>query len=166
MRAAIVAMSPQRVIGLDGRLPWHYPSDLKRFRKRTLWATIIMGRKSWESLGKKPLPKRRNIVVTSNHLTGVETFSSINTALEKADDNIWFIGGAMLFETALPYCDFVDITHIPDQVFSNKAVYFPELDPDDWEAGPIIPFKEDDRLTQQTFYLQSSQFHLLPERQH
>jgi len=156
VRAAIVAMSPQRVIGLDGKLPWHYPSDLKRFRKRTLGTTIIMGRKTWESLGEKTLPKRRNIVITNSHLTGVETFSSINTALEQCDDDIWFIGGAMLYETALPYCDFVDITHIPDQVFSKRAVYFPELDLDDWEAGPIIPFTEDDRLTQQTFYRQSS----------
>jgi dihydrofolate reductase len=149
-------MSPQRVIGLDGKLPWHYPSDLKRFRKRTLGTTIIMGRKTWESLGEKTLPKRRNIVITSSHLTGVETFSSINTALEKCDNDIWFIGGAMLYESALPYCDFVDITHIPDQVFSNRAVYFPELNLDDWTAGPITPFSEDDRLTQQTFYRQGS----------
>ena len=67
MIAAIVAMSPERVIGLDGNLPWHYPVDLKRFRNVTLGTTVIMGRKTWESLNSKALPKRRNIVITRRH---------------------------------------------------------------------------------------------------
>jgi len=152
MRAAIVAMSSTRVIGLDDRLPWHYPIDLKRFREKTLGTTIIMGRKTWESIGAKTLPERRNIVITSGCVSGVESFSSIEDALQECDKDVWFIGGGSLYETALQYCDLVDITHVPNQVFSNNAVYFPELHPDHWQAGPIMPFADDHRLRHQTFY--------------
>ena len=152
MIAAIVAMSPTRVIGLDGYLPWHYPVDLKRFRDKTLGTTVIMGRKTWESLNSKALPKRRNIVITKKHLPNIETYISISTALSNCQGQVWFIGGGQLYAAALTYCDLIDVTHVPDQIFSDNAVYFPELDPSLWEAGPIIPLAEDVRLTQQNYY--------------
>ena len=152
MRAAIVAMSPARVIGVGGVLPWHYPADLRRFKERTLGATIIMGRLTWESIGCKKLPKRRNVVITGTQLPHVETFLSIDKALLHCDGPIWFIGGAKLYESALSYCDLVDITHVPDQVLSESAVYFPELSPTEWRHGPMNPMEGDHRLKQQCYY--------------
>jgi dihydrofolate reductase len=152
MRAAIVAMSPARIIGRNGILPWHYPADMRRFKQRTLGATIIMGRRTWESIGCKSLPKRRNIVITGADLPHVETFLSIDEALLHCDDQVWFIGGAMLYEAALSYCDLVDITHVPDQVPLKTAVYFPELHPAEWRPGPVHPMAEDYRLKQQIYY--------------
>ena len=145
-------MSPARVIGVDGALPWHYPADLRRFKELTLGATIIMGRLTWESIGCKSLPKRRNIVITGTELPHVETFPSIDEALLHCDDPIWFIGGAKLYESALSYCDLVDITHVPDQILSDSAVYFPELSSAEWRPGPINPLKGDDRLKQQCYF--------------
>ena len=152
MRAAIVAMSPTRVIGAGGVLPWHYPADLKRFKQRTLGTTIIMGRRTWESIGCKTLPKRRNIVITSALLLNVETFPSIDDALLHCDGQTWFIGGAMLYETALSYCDLVDITYVPDRVLVQNAAYFPELSTVDWRPGPVHPIADDHRLKQQCYY--------------
>ena len=145
-------MSPARVIGVNGALPWHYPADLRRFKERTLDATIIMGRLTWESIGCKKLPKRRNVVITSTQLPHVETFLSIDKALLHCDGPIWFIGGAKLYESALSYCNLVDITHVPDQVLSESAVYFPELSPGEWRPGPLNPMAEDHRLKQQCYF--------------
>ena len=148
-------MSPARIIGVDGALPWHYPADLRRFRERTLGTTIIMGRLTWESIGRKKLPKRRNLVITSIQLPHVETFHSIDEALLHCDGPIWFIGGAKLYESALSYCDLVDITHVPDQILSERAVYFPLLSPSEWRPGPMNPMEEDNRLKQQCYFRQT-----------
>ena len=145
-------MSPARVIGVDGALPWHYPADLRRIKERTLGATIIMGRLTWESIGCKSLPKRRNIVITGTQLRHVETFLSIDDALLNCDDPIWFIGGAKLYKSAISYCDLIDITHVPDQIISESAVYFPELSPAEWRPGPMVPIVGDHRLKQQCYF--------------
>ena len=92
----IVAMSENRVIGRDNRLPWHLPADLKRFKQLTTGHTVIMGRKTHESIG-KPLPQRRNIIVTRNatyRAEGAETASSLDSAiaLAKHDEEIFIIG--------------------------------------------------------------------------
>lgn len=145
-------MSPARVIGANGTLPWHYPADLRRFKERTLGATIIMGRLTWESIGCKKLPKRRNVVITTAQLPHVETFLSIDEALLLCDGPIWFIGGAKLYESALSYCDLVDITHVPDEILSESAAYFPELSPVEWRPGPLNPMADDHRLKQQCYF--------------
>ena len=72
MRAAIVAISPERVIGIDGELPWHYSADLRRFKRLTMGTTVIMGRRTWESIGSRPLPGRHNIVITKNPLPDID----------------------------------------------------------------------------------------------
>ena len=154
MRAAIVAVSPTRVIGVNGVVPWYYPADLRRFKRLTLGSTIIMGRGTWESIGSKVLPKRRNIVITSSELIDAETYPSVNKALRNCDGDIWFIGGAQLYVTALEYCDLVDMTYVPDHIESERAVYFPALDPVEWRAGLIAPMAEDPGLKQQRFYRQ------------
>ena len=76
-RGIIAAVSPESVIGLDGKIPWHYSADLKRFKRVTMASTLIMGRLTFESMGSRPLPGRRNIVITKASLDNVECFATI-----------------------------------------------------------------------------------------
>jgi dihydrofolate reductase len=117
----IWAEAADRVIGLDGELPWHLPEDLKRFKELTMGSTVVMGRRTWESLPEKfrPLPGRRNVVVThqtSYDAPGAEVVSSLEDALKPADGDVWVIGGASLYEQALPHADRVVRTRIHVQV--------------------------------------------------
>ncbi|MGH9333165.1 MAG: dihydrofolate reductase, partial [Vicinamibacteria bacterium] len=100
-RGILAAVSPEGVIGLDGRIPWHYSADLKRFKKLTLGTTVIMGRLTWDSLAKKPLVGRRNVVITRSKLDGVESFPSLEAALATCEGDVWFIGGAGIFEESM-----------------------------------------------------------------
>lgn len=145
--SAIVAINPDRVIGVDGGLPWHYSEDLKRFKRLTLGGTIIMGRHTWESIGGRPLPGRRNLVLTHQTLDGVETFSRIEEALSSCDGDVWFIGGGQVYAAALPFCQRVDVTFVPDLVGGDNLVYFPELDPEKWLAGERRVLEGDPRLS-------------------
>jgi dihydrofolate reductase len=151
IRAAIVAMSAERVIGQAGSLPWYYPEDLKRFKGLTLDTTIIMGRRTWESIGSKALPGRQNKVITRATLNHVPCFASVEAALDSCSGDIWFIGGAQLYTEALEYCNFVDVTWVPDHVEGENLVYFPELDRSQWGAGPRLAFATDPRLACQRF---------------
>lgn len=103
----IVAASENNVIGKDNTLPWHLPDDLKYFRKVTKGHTVVMGRKTYESIG-KPLPERRNIVIstTVKKIPGCEVFPSLGVALEELSlahehDEVFIIGGARMFQEAL-----------------------------------------------------------------
>ena len=94
---AIVAMSLNRAIGKDNKLPWHLPEDLKWFKKLTTGNVIIMGRKTWESIG-KPLPNRESIVVTRSSIPGIRTTTSLKEIDPNSDSRDYFIiGGAQLF---------------------------------------------------------------------
>ena len=151
-RAAIVAMTSDRVIGRDGTLPWHYSEDLKRFKRLTLDSTIVMGRNTFESIGAKPLPKRDNRVVTRSRFDNVTCFESLESAVAGCQRDIWFIGGAKLYAAALDYCDFIDVTWVPDTVSGESLVYFPELNEAHWREGSRTPLQEDSRLVCQRFY--------------
>ncbi len=152
----IVAMTTDGVIGLNGTMPWHYTADLKRFKRLTLNSSVIMGRKTWDSLPIRPLPKRQNIVVTRNSKPKCEHYSSLELAIEHATrEEMWFIGGAELFALSVDYCNFMDITYVPDQIASQNCVYFPSIDWSRWHHGPKIRSQEDDRLVHQKIYLQS-----------
>lgn len=169
VRAMIAAVSPEGAIGLDGRIPWHYSTDLKRFKRLTAGATVIMGRRTWESMGSQPLPGRRNIVITSRDLPAVpqrsaappngaassprpETFPSIEAALATcADEDVWFIGGAGIYAAAMAFADRIELTYVPDLVADSAAVRFPPIDPAEWTAGPRVAFRDDSRLERQTF---------------
>lgn len=112
---AIVGMASNRVIGKDGTLPWRLPEDLKFFKKTTLGHPILMGRKTFDSIG-KPLPGRRNIVLsrTMEPREGVEVIHKLS-ALEnlcEADEEVFLIGGAQLFEELLPDCAGMYLTWI------------------------------------------------------
>ena len=148
---AIVAMTCDGVIGVDGKLPWHYSEDLKRFKRLTLGSTIIMGRITWESIGSKPLPGRHNIVISRQKLEGVDCYPSIEKALANCAKPIWFIGGGQIYTAALSYCEVLDVTCVPDQIDNTDAVRFPELDMSEWNVGPIVVDEHDGRLSHRTY---------------
>ena len=113
---AIVAMSLNRAIGKDSKLPWHLPEDLKWFKKLTTGHVIIMGRKTWESIG-KPLPNRESIVVTRSEIPGVRTVRDLREIDPSGDARDYFvIGGAQLFEEALPLCSDLFLTLVKREV--------------------------------------------------
>jgi dihydrofolate reductase len=133
----VVAVAENGVIGRDGGLPWHIPSDLKRFRAITMGHPLIMGRKTWDSLPKKPLPGRQNIVISRQkalNAPGADVVASFAEALEKArslsSSEIHVIGGARVFEEALAIADRVYLTRIAAR--PEGDTFFPELDPAIW----------------------------------
>jgi len=135
LRAIIAAVSQDGAIGLRGSIPWHYSADMRRFKRLTTGATVIMGRLTFESMGSRPLPGRRNIVITRRRLPGVETYPSIEAALEAcADDDVWFIGGRRIYEAAMAHADVIDLTIVPERVADPEAVRFPEVDEAVWQA--------------------------------
>lgn len=130
----IVARARNGVIGRDNTLPWRLPEDLAHFKRTTMGAPIIMGRKTWESIG-RPLPGRRNIVVSRNpglKLDGAETATSLEDALRLCVGvpEVFLIGGAQLYADAMPGADRLIVTEI-DADFDGDA-HFPQIDPRRW----------------------------------
>ena len=126
----IVARSRTGVIGIKNQLPWHLPADLKHFKALTTGHPIIMGRKTWDSLG-RPLPNRRNIVIsrqTDLELAGAECFSSLETALVACEEakEVYIIGGAQIYEQALILVDQLIITEVDIEVEGDA--FFPNID--------------------------------------
>ena len=128
-------MSANRVIGLDNKIPWHLSADLKRFRTITMNAPILMGRKTFESIG-KPLDGRTNIILSKNidyQAEGCLVFNSLKTALNEAKnygEELFVIGGATLYERALPLANRLYLTDI--QAEFDGDTFFPELNLNDW----------------------------------
>ena len=150
MKGILVAVSPEGIIGKDNSIPWYYSADLKRFKRLTLGKTVIMGRRTWESLPVKPLPDRRNIVITRSSLDDVECFSSIDDALATCEGDVWFIGGAGIYQEALGKADIIDMTLVPDNVSGEGCVGFPTIG-DEWDAGQIEALETDGNLKHQTY---------------
>jgi len=147
-------MTADGVIGLGNAIPWHYSADLRRFKKLTLGTAVIMGRKTWESLPVRPLPGRRNIVITGCTLPAVEYYQCLEEALDSIDrTTIWFIGGAQLYREAINHSDVLDITYVPDTIHGDSAIRFPTIDWSRWEAGAKIQYKDDQRLYRQQYTL-------------
>jgi dihydrofolate reductase len=115
--ALIAAVAQNLVIGNEGRLPWHIPDDLKRFRRLTTGHPVLMGRRTWESIG-RPLPNRRNVVVTSGIAPGVEHYTTPEAALEalKNEEVVFVIGGARLYAALLTRADFLYLTLVDGDV--------------------------------------------------
>lgn len=126
--ALIVAMARNRGIGLKGRLPWHVPEDLKRFKALTMGHAILMGRATYESIG-RPLPGRRNVVLSRGGAAhaGCETVSSLDDALALVRDDAmpFIIGGAQLYAAALPRVTHVFLTQLQRDVEADT--FFPAL---------------------------------------
>ncbi|MCA0434761.1 MAG: dihydrofolate reductase [Proteobacteria bacterium] len=138
--ALVVAVARNGVIGRDGGLPWHIPSDLKRFKAVTLGKPIIMGRRTWESLPKKPLPGRRNIVVTRNSgflAEGADVAATPEAALAIAraenSDEICVIGGGDIYRLFFPLADRLYLTEVDLAVDGDTR--FPAVDPAIWREA-------------------------------
>jgi len=130
----VVAISSNNAIGKDNQLLWHLPADLKHFKTITSGHTIIMGRKTYDSIG-KPLPNRRNIIITRQIgllLDGVEVVNSLDQALAlcKEETEVFVIGGAEIYRQAISLCDKIELTRV-HQEFEADA-FFPELDDETW----------------------------------
>lgn len=124
----IAAVSRNGVIGKNGRIPWEYPKDMKRFTALTTGNTVIMGRRTWENLNVRPLPRRHNIVVASTDIPGVETVRSLSNALSIAPTpDVWIIGGARLYAEAAPLVSEFHITRVPAMIHGGDA-FFPGID--------------------------------------
>lgn len=111
--ALIAAVAKNRVIGSHGTIPWHISDDLKRFKRLTMGSPIVMGRKTYESIG-RPLPGRRTIVITSGTIEGVECYPGLHEALSalKDQERVFVIGGGTLYAQALPQADELYLTHV------------------------------------------------------
>ncbi|MCD4483232.1 dihydrofolate reductase [Chromobacterium vaccinii] len=137
MLTLVAAMAANRTIGVDNQLPWRLPEDLKHFKATTLGKPVIMGRKTWDSIG-RPLPGRRNIVVTRQadwRADGAETAHSLEEALALAGavDEACLIGGADLYRQALALADRLCLTEIARDY--DGDAHFPVFDPDDWHEA-------------------------------
>lgn len=137
MISIIVAVSEDWGIGKDNELLWHISEDLKRFKKLTFGNTVIMGKRTWESLPRRPLPGRKNIVLTDDPNERIEfcvTTYSIEDALSKCtkDEEVFIIGGGSVYRQFMPFADKLFITHVHKQAPAD--IYFPEIDSSIWEV--------------------------------
>lgn len=136
MISLMVAHDPNRVIGKDNQLPWHIPEDLAYFKKHTVGKGIVMGRNTFESIG-RPLPKRRNIIVTRNtgyKAEGADVVHTLDQAIrlaEEVHEEVMIIGGAEVFQTVLPKADRLYITLIKTEFEGDT--FFPEYGPE-WQV--------------------------------
>ena len=135
--AFVVAVSRNGVIGRDGGLPWRISADLKRFKQITMGKPVIMGRKTWESLPKRPLPGRTNIVITRQagyDAPGAHVAKGVGAALKIAEaeqpEEIAVIGGGEIFRMFMPTADRVYLSEAHLSV--DGDTFFPELDPEEW----------------------------------
>jgi len=153
--AIVVAIAANGVIGLEGGLPWRLSSDLKRFKALTMGKPIIMGRKTWESLPRRPLPGRLNIVVTRDptyEATEAVVAGSLEQGIRAAaadagtspGGEIFVIGGGEIYRQALPLADRLYVTHIPASVEGDTV--FPAIDPREWRevSSEDVPAGETD----------------------
>lgn len=136
MISIIAAISEDCGIGKNNDLLWNIPEDLKRFKRLTLGKTVIMGRKTWESLPRKPLPGRKNIVITDvqgETILNAVTAYSIEDALSKCEDDkdIFIIGGGSIYRQFMPLAGRLYITHVHKSVPAD--IYFPEIDKNTWK---------------------------------
>ena len=140
MISLIWAQARNRVMGADGGLPWHLPEDLKLFRTTTMGATVVMGRRTWESLPERfrPLPGRTNLVLTTRSgwtAPGAQVVGSVEQVLREHDD-VWVIGGASVYSAFLPHADRVVLTEIDADIEGDT--WAPELGPE-WEPAAREP---------------------------
>lgn len=165
MIGIIAAVSSNGVIGIENSLPFNYPEDFKHFKKTTINSSILMGRKTFESIG-QPLPKRRNIVIskTLSNIDGIEIADSLESAiaicawsvnqkLAKSvqgiipeqdsipSENVWLIGGASIYEEGMRFADKIILTLTPDVELRWPAVRFPWINPKNFELKKIEPME-------------------------
>jgi dihydrofolate reductase len=149
----IAAFAQNRVVGINNALPWHLPEDLKYFKRTTSGKAIIMGRKTYDSIG-RPLPNRTNIVITRNSefkADGVQVVSSLKAAIELAKevnfingvDEVMIIGGASIYQESLPVAERLYLTHVHANVEGDA--YFPEVDFSQWQESSRDDYSASDK---------------------
>ncbi len=145
----IAALTDNRVLGKDNQLIWHLPEDLKNFKRLTSGHPVIMGRKTFESLG-KPLPNRTNIIITRNAdfvAKGCRVAGSVESALKKAEETgtekAFVIGGGEIYAQALPLADELSLTHVHTTLEGDA--FFPEFSSDEWVATHQQSFEPNER---------------------
>jgi len=132
----IAAVAINNVIGYEGKIPWKIKGDLARFRRITLGYPVIMGRKTYESIG-APLSGRRTIVLTSRVLEGVECFDSLNNALQSCSNcRVFIIGGEGVYREAMDFADELYITHVYQE--PRGDTWFPKIE-NDWKEVRFEP---------------------------
>ena len=147
MISFVVAMARNGVIGRDSTLPWRLPEDLRRFKAITMGKPILMGRKTFESIG-KPLPGRTNIVLTRDRgwrAQGVVVVYSVEEALEQARDTpeLVVIGGAEIYRLFMPIAERIYLTHVHADVLGDTV--FPDFDPTQWVEVERCEYPADER---------------------
>ncbi len=154
MLTLIAAIDEKRTLGADNNLIWSLPDDMKHFVQCTKGHAVIMGRKTFESINSKPLPKRHNVVITrqddfSSPYESVSIVNSLEEALElvKDDDQPFCVGGAQIYKLALPHAKRLEITHIHHS-FEGGDAYFPEIDKSVWEVVNEEYHSKDERHAQ------------------
>lgn len=143
----VVAIAENYAIGKDNQLLWHLPADLKHFKTITSGHTIIMGRKTYDSIG-KPLPNRRNIVVTRNQdlvIPGTEVCNSLQEAIAQCqqETEVFLIGGAQLYQEGIDLTNRIYLTRVHQNFDADS--YFPEIDPLQWEESDIENHHPDEK---------------------
>jgi len=149
--ALVAAMAANRVIGKDGNMPWHLPAELQHFKKVTLGKPVVMGRTTYESIG-RPLPGRTNIVLSSRYAQphtderGVIWVASLQAAVAAAAgaERLMVIGGGRVYAELLDYADELYLTHI--DLHTDGDTFFPELADDEWEEVQREPQPEENGL--------------------
>ncbi len=138
MIAIVVAQARNRVIGADGGMPWHLPTDLRRFREITTGATVVMGRRTYASIPERfrPLPGRRNVVLSTDPAydpgPGAEVAPSLEAALERCGRRCFVIGGGQVYDQALAHADRLYVTDVDAE--PEGDAFFPALDPAGWRC--------------------------------
>ena len=147
MITLIVARDRNGAIGRDGDIPWHAPEDLKLFQRETSGGAVIMGRRTWESLPVKPLPRRLNIVVSRTTDIAETVVTSVEAAVEAARaalyPRIYGIGGGSMYKEMLPLADRLLITEV-DLTVEGADAFFPAIEEDDWAEIRRIPLHDAD----------------------
>jgi dihydrofolate reductase len=143
----ILAMDRNRAIGVNNKLPWRLPADLKFFKETTTGHAVLMGRRTYESIG-KPLPNRTNVVLTRDpdyRAEGVRVFHSPEEAVREFDGEkeLFVIGGAEIFKQLLPYADKLIVTHI-DHEFAADT-FFTQVHAEDWKVVSRVPGTTDEK---------------------
>ncbi len=151
MLSIIVCIAQNNAIGLNGGMIYHQRADLKRFKSLTTGNTVVMGRRTFESLPKGALPNRRNIVLTRGNgsFAGTEVFASLQDALASCapDEHVFVLGGSSVYNEALPLADMLNLTlvhHTPQEA----DTFFPDFDADEWEMISRQDFPADDQNDQ------------------
>ena len=157
MIAACWAQSTGGVIGINGKIPWTYPGDLRRFKRLTIGCVVIMGRKTYESIG-KPLPGRENVVIsnTIDELDGCRIRRTVGSAVREfeRERDIWLIGGSQVYREAMVYADFIDQVIVPWSYMLNgseEVATAPRIDPTIFNPGPVLRHPDEGELSMRTW---------------